>query len=195
MAGKAKPTAARRRRPAASPPSHVVGIGSSAGGLEALEQLFGATAVDTGMAFVVVTHVAPDRKPMLPTLLQRATSMTVREVVDGTRLAANCVYVLPPGHSITVEGGELAPARRGRDPGGRSAARPRVAVPPRRRRRRRRWREQLLRLTNGDVVTRQVRVRGAGGRYRPMRETQSVLTRATNGQLAQVRGVLDDAAR
>jgi two-component system CheB/CheR fusion protein len=79
-------------------------MGGSAGGLEAFEQFFASTASDTGMSFVVVTHLDPDHKPLLPELLQRTTTMPVRTIVDGTRIAADTVYVIPPNRSLVIEG-------------------------------------------------------------------------------------------
>jgi two-component system CheB/CheR fusion protein len=85
----------------------VVGLGGSAGGLEAFEQFFASTARDTGMAFVVVTHLDPDHKALLPELIQRTTAMPVRLAVDGLRLSADTVYVIPPKRVLTVEGDVL----------------------------------------------------------------------------------------
>ena len=74
----------------------VVGIGCSAGGLEALEKFFAHAPADSGMSFVVVQHLAPDHVSALPELLQRVTRMPVVEVGDGMRIRRNCVYVIPP---------------------------------------------------------------------------------------------------
>ena len=73
----------------------VVGIGASAGGLEAFEQFFNNTPVDSGMAYVVIQHLDPNREGMLPELLQRMTKMKVVEVENGTKIAPNFVYVIP----------------------------------------------------------------------------------------------------
>ena len=61
----------------------IVGIGASAGGLEALEQLLAGVPANSGMAFVVVQHLDPNRPGMLPELLQRATPMIVRQAETG----------------------------------------------------------------------------------------------------------------
>ncbi len=66
-----------------SPLKHVVGIGASAGGLEALEQMFLEMPSDTGMAFVVVQHLSPDFASMMDELLVRKTDMPVQTVSDG----------------------------------------------------------------------------------------------------------------
>jgi two-component system, chemotaxis family, CheB/CheR fusion protein len=64
-------------------PFPVVGIGSSAGGVEALRKFFAATEPDTGMAFVVIQHLAPDHLSLMEEILGRCTSMPVREIEDG----------------------------------------------------------------------------------------------------------------
>ena len=86
---------------------HVVAIGASAGGLEALEALFDNMPVDTGAAFVVVTHLSPDFKSIMDELLGRRTAMPVHVVEDGETLRSNCVYVIPPGKDMIVQTGRL----------------------------------------------------------------------------------------
>jgi len=73
----------------------IVAIGASAGGVEALEHLFGHLAADTGCAFVVVTHLATDRRSMLPEIIARHTQMPVEVTADGVVPQPNHVYVLP----------------------------------------------------------------------------------------------------
>ena len=85
----------------------VVGIGASAGGLEALEQFFGHMPVPSGLGFVVIQHMDPVRKGMLVELLQRTTAMPVSEITDRTRVAADHVYVIPPGQELSILGGVL----------------------------------------------------------------------------------------
>src|SRR5262245_3061718 len=85
----------------------VVGIGASAGGLEALEELFSQMPVDTGMAFVVVTHQHPGHTSMLPELLRRGTAIPVVEAADGKTLAQNHIYVGPPGGHLSILSGRL----------------------------------------------------------------------------------------
>jgi len=77
----------------------VVGIGASAGGVDALKGLFEPMPVDTGLAFVVVTHQSPDRKSMLSEILSRFTDMPVQNASDGTEVQPNHVYVLP-SHAV-----------------------------------------------------------------------------------------------
>jgi chemotaxis response regulator CheB len=74
----------------------VVGIGASAGGLEAFTELLKNLLLDTGMGFVLVQHLDPQHESALAGLLSRATSMPVREVTNNLRVEANHVYVIPP---------------------------------------------------------------------------------------------------
>ena len=85
----------------------IVGIGASAGGLEAFTELFENLPPDTGMAFVLVQHLAPSHGSRLPELLSSKTPMTVTEAEDGTCVAPNIVYVIPAAQDITIEGGVL----------------------------------------------------------------------------------------
>jgi two-component system, chemotaxis family, CheB/CheR fusion protein len=84
----------------------VVGIGASAGGLEAVSALLRRTTVD-GAAFVVVQHLAPTQTSMLTELLGRASPLRVVTVTDGAAVEPNCVYVTPPNAQLAVEGGVL----------------------------------------------------------------------------------------
>jgi len=94
------------RRPA-NEPSYVVGVGASAGGLEALEQLFGAMPEDTGMAFVVIQHLSPDFKSVMDELLSRRTRMHVLPVEDGMQVEANRIYLIPPKKDMIISGDRL----------------------------------------------------------------------------------------
>ncbi len=80
----------------------VVGIGASAGGLEALQEFLRNLPDDTGMAFVAITHQHPDHTSMLPDLLSKCTKMSVAEIADNTPLAPNHVYVAPPGGYVAL---------------------------------------------------------------------------------------------
>lgn len=80
----------------------IVGIGTSAGGLEALELFLSHVPKDCGMAFVVVQHLSPDHPGNLPELLQRSTSMKVRQVDDTVTVQPDCVYVIPPNKDLTI---------------------------------------------------------------------------------------------
>ena len=87
----------------------VVGIGASAGGLDALEKFFSAFPSDTnvGMAFVVVQHLAPDHKSMLSEIIERYTSMQVSQVKDGMAADPNHVYIIPPNRDMVITKGIL----------------------------------------------------------------------------------------
>jgi len=116
-----KPESAPKRRPkkpahtarqtTPAPPAGVsfpiVGIGASAGGLEALEQFLGRVPVGSGMAFVIVQHLDPTHKGIMPELLQRATGMKVIQVKDRTRVRPDCVYVIPPNKDMSILHGVL----------------------------------------------------------------------------------------
>jgi two-component system CheB/CheR fusion protein len=88
-------------------PSRVVGIGASAGGLEALEQLFRAMPDDTGMAFVVVQHLSPDFKSEMDELLARWTRMPIVMAEHELPIVADTVYLLPPNAELIVAAGRL----------------------------------------------------------------------------------------
>ncbi len=85
----------------------IVGIGASAGGLEALEQFLGNVSEDSGMAYVVIQHLDPTQKGMLPELLQRITKLKVFQVKDHMVVMSNCVYVIPPNKSMSLLKGVL----------------------------------------------------------------------------------------
>ena len=79
-----------------APDFPIVGIGASAGGLEALELFFGNMPKNNGMAFVVIQHLDPNHVGIMPELLQRITPMKVFQAVDCLTVQPNCVYVIPP---------------------------------------------------------------------------------------------------
>ncbi len=85
----------------------IVGIGASAGGLEALEQLLKNVPENTGMAYVVIQHLDPTQKGMLPELLQRISKMEVFQVKDRMVVKPNIVYVIPPNKSMSLLKGVL----------------------------------------------------------------------------------------
>jgi len=85
----------------------VVGIGASAGGLEAFTRLLQHLPVDTGMSFVLVQHLDPVHESALTNLLSRTTKMPVREVTNNTRVQPNQVNIIPPNTSLTIEEGVL----------------------------------------------------------------------------------------
>jgi two-component system CheB/CheR fusion protein len=85
----------------------VVGLGASAGGLEALYKVFDALPCDTGMAFVLVLHLDPTHSSMIAGLLTGHTTMTVVEATDGMPIRPDCVYVIPPGAYLSIGEGLL----------------------------------------------------------------------------------------
>ncbi len=85
----------------------VVGIGASAGGLEAFTQLLRHLPLDTGMAFVLVQHLDPHQPSLLTEILARTTAMPVHEVQEGMAIAPNQVFVIPPNTILTIAQGQL----------------------------------------------------------------------------------------
>ena len=85
----------------------IVGIGASAGGLEALEQFLSHVPAGSGLAFVIVQHLDPTRQGIMPELLQRATGMNVFQVKDRTKVQPDCVYVIPPNKDLSLLHGVL----------------------------------------------------------------------------------------
>src|SRR5216683_343277 len=85
----------------------IVGIGASAGGVEALEGLFRAMPADSGMAFVVVTHLAPKRESMLPEILARDTRMPVLVAEHDQAIRRDHIYVAPADAVLDMKNGRL----------------------------------------------------------------------------------------
>ncbi|MBN1432326.1 MAG: PAS domain-containing protein [Methanomicrobiaceae archaeon] len=85
----------------------IVGIGASAGGLEALERFLEGVPEDSGMAFVIVQHLDPDYKGAMPELLQRKTKMKVVEVTDRIKVRPDRVYIIPPNRDMSLLHGVL----------------------------------------------------------------------------------------
>jgi len=88
-------------RPEAMRPT-IVGIGASAGGVQALKQFFTVVPADSGLAYVVVMHLASDRESHLAGLLQPCASIPVTQVTESTTLERNHVYVIPPDHNLSA---------------------------------------------------------------------------------------------
>lgn len=86
---------------------YVVGIGASAGGLEALESFFDNMQGDSGMAFVVVQHLSPDYKSLMVELLSKHTTMKVVRVEDGMDVEPNTVYLIPHKKNMIIFNGKL----------------------------------------------------------------------------------------
>ena len=108
-AGKLKPAKSLTARTSEIETSQfpIVGIGASAGGLEALEQFLSYVPEKSGMAFVVIQHLDPTQKGMLPELLQRITKMKVFQVKDRMLVMPDCVYVIPPNKTMSILKGML----------------------------------------------------------------------------------------
>jgi two-component system, chemotaxis family, CheB/CheR fusion protein len=85
----------------------IVGIGASAGGVAAFEQLFRSMPIDSGMAFVVIQHLSTPHPSILPEIIQRFTLMPVMQVTDGIEVEPNRVYVIPPGSDLALKDGRL----------------------------------------------------------------------------------------
>ncbi|WP_218509643.1 chemotaxis protein CheB [Variovorax sp. dw_308] len=87
----------------------VVGIGASAGGLEALLRFFEQMPAHAGMAFVAIMHLSPKHESSAAAILQRATRMPVRQVTEPTKIESDHVYVIPPGVDLLMNDGYLQP--------------------------------------------------------------------------------------
>ncbi|CUH98325.1 chemotaxis protein CheB [Leisingera aquaemixtae] len=85
----------------------VIGVGASAGGLEAIREMLSAAGPDTGLAFVIVQHLDPNHESMMAELLGRQTPLPVKQVSGGERVDANHVYVIPPGRGLAIKDGCL----------------------------------------------------------------------------------------
>lgn len=88
-------------------PSHCIGIGASAGGLEALQEFFSHMDPHSGAAFMVVQHLSPDYKSMMTELLGKHTTMPIYQVTDGMLVESNAVYLIPPRKNMMLESGKL----------------------------------------------------------------------------------------
>ncbi|MFN2110185.1 MAG: chemotaxis protein CheB, partial [Anaerolineae bacterium] len=85
----------------------VVGIGASAGGLDAFKQFFNAMPADSGMAFVLIQHLDPTHESLMVDLLSRYTRMKVMQVEDRMPVQPDCVYMIPPNKSLAISDGVL----------------------------------------------------------------------------------------
>ncbi len=87
----------------AKSPFQIVGVGASAGGLEALLGFFGNVPANSGLAYVIVQHMEQKRKSELVQLLQSATTMKVVQVKENTFVQQDCVYVIPPNKEMSIQ--------------------------------------------------------------------------------------------
>ena len=85
----------------------VVGLGASAGGLEAFKKFFDALPADSGMAFILIQHLDPTHESMMVDLLASHTSMKVLQATDGMRIERDHVYVIPPRAYLSIQDGAL----------------------------------------------------------------------------------------
>ncbi|MDW7773669.1 MAG: chemotaxis protein CheB [Desulfobulbaceae bacterium] len=88
-------------------PLPIVGIGASAGGLEAFEAFFAAMPPDSGIAFVLVSHLDPNHVSIMPELIRKRTKMQVLQIKDGMRVQPDTVYVVPPNQDLSILNGVL----------------------------------------------------------------------------------------
>ena len=99
----------KRPKPAESPRQTplVIGIGASAGGLEALQQFFDYMPPNSGLSFVVVQHLSPDYKSLMADILGKHTEMYVYQVKNNTVIEPDTVYLIPPKKYMTIQSGRL----------------------------------------------------------------------------------------
>ena len=88
-------------------PACIVGIGASAGGLDALEQFFDNMTADSGMAFVVIQHLSPDFKSQMVELLSHHTRMPIHVIKNNCRLEPDHIYLIPPTFQATIKNGRF----------------------------------------------------------------------------------------
>ncbi|MDD5094975.1 MAG: chemotaxis protein CheB, partial [Dehalococcoidia bacterium] len=93
--------------PPAEPRVRIVGIGASAGGLEAIEQFFTHMPSESGMAFVILQHLNPARQSSTPEILSRLTRMSIHVATDGMKVEPNSIYLNPPNRSMGIANGAL----------------------------------------------------------------------------------------
>jgi two-component system CheB/CheR fusion protein len=85
----------------------IVGIGASAGGLEAFTELLKSLPIDTGMAFIFVQHLDPHHLSLAPEILSRTTKMVLKEATDGVQVEQNHIYLTPPANNLAISNGKL----------------------------------------------------------------------------------------
>lgn len=90
-----------------SEPKYVVGIGASAGGLEALQQLLEVLPSNTGVPYIIVQHLSPDYKSLLAEILTKYTDMPVVQAENEMPIKPDCVYLIPPKNNMQLQNGKL----------------------------------------------------------------------------------------
>src|SRR5215472_1559174 len=88
----------------------IVGLGASAGGIQALKEFFTRVAKDSDMAYVVILHMSPEHESKLAEILQVTSAIPVTQVRERVRIEPNQVYVIPPNRSLEMKDGHVAPA-------------------------------------------------------------------------------------
>ncbi|MBU0991508.1 MAG: PAS domain-containing protein [Proteobacteria bacterium] len=94
-------------KPADNDRFFIVGMGASAGGLDALEKFFQHMPHDSHMAFIVVTHLDPNHVSIMPELIRKQTQMTVLTIADGLKVDPDCIYIVPPNNDVGIIHGFL----------------------------------------------------------------------------------------
>ncbi|HEY9007616.1 MAG TPA: chemotaxis protein CheB, partial [Ohtaekwangia sp.] len=87
--------------------NYIVGIGASAGGMEAIHDLFDNINQHTGFSFIIIQHLSPDYKSLMLELLSKHTTMQVFEAEEGMEVLPNCIYLLPRKSLMTIKNGKL----------------------------------------------------------------------------------------
>ncbi|MBF0201590.1 MAG: chemotaxis protein CheR, partial [Desulfamplus sp.] len=87
--------------------THYVGVGASAGGLEAIEDFFSSMPIDSNLAFIVIQHLSPDYKSLMVELLSKKTSIPVHRSEDGMEVRPNNIYMIPPKKNLSIFHGKL----------------------------------------------------------------------------------------
>ena len=88
--------------PSAANQTLIIGIGASAGGLEALQQFFQYIPANSGLSFVVIQHLSPDYKSLMADILSKHTEMSVYQAENEMQIEADTVYLIPPKKYMTV---------------------------------------------------------------------------------------------
>ncbi|NTV47688.1 MAG: chemotaxis protein CheB, partial [Chlorobiales bacterium] len=86
---------------------YIVGVGASAGGLEALQEFFKAVPLQTGIGFVVIQHLSPDYKSLMDELLARYTKLRILKAKDGMLVEPDTIYLIPPRNNLSIFHGKL----------------------------------------------------------------------------------------
>src|ERR1041385_5532770 len=103
-----RPSAVEGARTAAAPPTTIVGVGASAGGVQALQSFFEELPADLGAAFVVIVHLDPAVRSELAEILATRSQMPVRQVTRNMELKPDCIYVIPPDRQLSISDEEIA---------------------------------------------------------------------------------------